>query len=43
VGASRLKAQTYGRGPAVAFWEGVGYGRRSVIFETYLDESPTND
>jgi hypothetical protein len=28
--------------PAVAFWEGLGSGLRSVIFEKQLGESPTN-
>jgi GNAT superfamily N-acetyltransferase len=37
VEASLLKVGTYARGPAVAFYEALGYGRRSIIFEKYLD------
>jgi GNAT superfamily N-acetyltransferase len=43
VGVSLLKVGTHGRSPAVAFYEGLGYGPRSIIFEKYLDESPTFD
>jgi GNAT superfamily N-acetyltransferase len=37
VGASLLKVGTYANGPAVTFYEDLGYGRRSIIFEKYLD------
>ena len=37
VGASLLKVGTHVRSPAVGFYEALGYGRRSVIFEKYLD------
>jgi GNAT superfamily N-acetyltransferase len=37
-GASLLKVGTYARGPAVAFYESLGYGRRSIVFDKYLDE-----
>ena len=37
VEASLLKVGTYARSPAVGFYEALGYGRRSIIFEKYLD------
>lgn len=37
VGASLLKVGTHLRSPAVGFYEALGYDRRSVIFEKYLD------
>lgn len=38
VEASLIKVGTYGRSPAVSFYEALGYGQRSIIFEKYLDE-----
>ncbi len=35
--ASLLKVGTYAHSPAVTFYEALGYGRRSIIFEKYLD------
>ena len=36
-GASLLKVGTYAHGPAVAFYEALGFGHRSIVFEKYLD------
>ena len=35
--ASLLKVGTYARSPAVTFYEALGYGQRSIIFEKYLN------
>lgn len=43
VEASLLKVGTYARGPAVAFYEALGYGHRSVVFEKYLEGSMDDD
>lgn len=37
VGASLVKVGTHLRSPAVGFYEALGYDRRSIIFEKYLD------
>jgi GNAT superfamily N-acetyltransferase len=37
VEASLVKVGTFAQGPAVAFYEDLGYTQRSIIFEKYLD------